>query len=104
MGNSNILQAISSLAKDSKVKKIVLSSSRSVYGEEKYECDECGVVYQNSRTTEKMLNGDFNMYFPSCGKKLNLVKTAEDGAIKPASLYAFTKYTQEMMLHTMSRH
>lgn len=101
MGTSNILQAISSLGKNSNVKKIVLSSSRSVYGEGKYECDECGVVYPNSRTREKMLDGDFNMYCPNCGKKLKLAKTTEDSAIKPASLYAFTKYTQEMMLHTM---
>ena len=101
MGTSNILQAISSLGKESKVKKIVLSSSRSVYGEGKYECENCGIVYPNSRTREQMLNGDFNMYCPVCGKKLKLVKTTEDSAIKPASLYAFTKYTQEMMLHTM---
>lgn len=101
MGTSNILQAISSLGKKCRVKKIVLSSSRSVYGEGKYECEKCGVVYPNSRTREKMLNGDFNMYCPSCGKKLNLVKTTEDSIIKPASLYAFTKYAQEMMLHTM---
>lgn len=101
MGTSNILQAISSLGKDSKVKKIILSSSRSVYGEGKYECEDCGVVFPNSRTREKMLNGDFSMYCPNCGKKLKLVKTTEDSAIKPASLYAFTKYTQEMMLHTM---
>lgn len=101
MGTSNILQAISSLGKDSKVKKIILSSSRSVYGEGKYECVDCGVVYPNSRTREHMLTGDFNMYCPNCGKKLMLVKTTENSALKPASLYAFTKYTQEMMLHTM---
>lgn len=34
-------------------------------------------------------------------KKLKFIKTTEDSTIKPASLYAFTKYTQEMMLHTM---
>lgn len=101
MGTSNILQAISSLGKDSKVKKIILSSSRSVYGEGKYECGECGVVYPDSRKRENLLNGDFNMYCPICGKKLKPVKTTEDSAIKPASLYAFTKYTQEMMLRTM---
>ena len=101
MGTSNILQAISTLGKKSKIKKIILSSSRSVYGEGKYECEECGVVYPNSRTRERMMNGDFNMYCPNCGKKLKLIKTTEDSAIKPASLYAFTKYTQEMMLRTM---
>ena len=49
MGTSNILQAISTLGKESKVKKIILSSSRAVYGEGKYECKLCGVVYPNGR-------------------------------------------------------
>lgn len=101
MGTSNILQAISILGKKSKVKKIILSSSRSVYGEGRYECESCGVVYPNSRTKEKMLDGDFNLYCPHCGNIVESVKTTEDSAIKPASLYAFTKYTQEMMLQTM---
>ena len=101
MGMSNILQAISILGKENKVKKIILSSSRSVYGEGKYECSSCGVQYPKSRTKEQMLNGDFNMYCPSCGRKLNLVKTTEDSAIRPVSLYAYTKYAQEMMLQTM---
>ena len=38
MGTSNLLQAISLSGKKSNVKKIILSSSRSVYGEGKYEC------------------------------------------------------------------
>lgn len=101
MGTSNIIQAISSLGKECKVKKIVLSSSRSVYGEGKYNCSHCGNVYPNSRTKEHMLKGDFNMYCSKCGEKLTLVKTTEDSEIKPNSLYAFTKYTQEMMLKTM---
>lgn len=101
MGISNILQAISSLGKASNVKKIILSSSRSVYGEGSYNCPDCGVVYPDSRTREHMLSRDFNMYCPVCGKKLDLIKTAEDSAIKPSSLYAFTKYAQEMMLRTM---
>lgn len=101
MGTSNILQAISSLGKDSRVKKLVLSSSRSVYGEGRYECPDCGIVYPDARSKERMSAGDFGMYCPICARKVKLVKTTEDSAIKPASLYAFTKYTQEMMLHTM---
>lgn len=101
MGTSNILQAISLLGRNSKVKKIVLSSSRSVYGEGKYECSNCGVVFPNSRTREHMLNNDFDMYCPSCGQKVKLLKTTEDSEVKPASLYAYTKYAQELMLHTM---
>lgn len=101
MGTSNILQSISFCGKDNRVKKIILSSSRSVYGEGKYNCVNCGIVYPGNRTKEHMLNGDFNMYCPNCRKKLEPIKTTEDSAIKPSSLYAFTKYAQEMMLYTM---
>lgn len=101
MGTSNLLQAISLAGKKSRVKKILLSSSRSVYGEGKYDCPKCGVVYPNGRDKEKMLEGDFDFYCPSCEEKLILLPTTEDSEIKPASLYAYTKYAQEMMLRTM---
>ena len=101
MGLSNILQAILLEGKESKVKKIILSSSRSVYGEGKYECPNCGVVYPDGRSKEKLMGGDFSFYCPSCGEKMILLPTTEDSAIKPASLYAYTKYAQEMMLKTM---
>lgn len=101
MGTSNLLQAISGLGKDSRVKKIVLSSSRSVYGEGKYHCPHCGDVYPDSRKGKNMQAGDFNMYCPRCGAKVSLTFTTEDSDIHPCSLYAFTKYTQEKMLETM---
>lgn len=101
MGTSNLFQAISLMGMQSKVKKIILSSSRSVYGEGKYECPQCGVVYPDCRSKEKLLAGDFNFYCPNCGEELTLLPTTEDSAIKPASLYAYTKYAQEMMLKTM---
>lgn len=101
MGISNVFQALSMAEKDRKVKKIILSSSRSVYGEGKYRCDKCGVVYPSNRGKEKMLQGDFNLYCPCCGEKVHLLPTTEDSTLKPFSLYAYTKYAQEMMIQTM---
>ncbi|MBQ9609651.1 MAG: NAD-dependent epimerase/dehydratase family protein [Lachnospiraceae bacterium] len=101
MGTSNIIQAISLLGENSLVKKIVLSSSRSVYGEGKYNCINCGDIYPDSRDKGRMMNGDFDLYCPCCGNKLELMATSEDSEIKPSSLYAFTKYSQEKMLQTM---
>ena len=101
MGTSNLLQAISSLGERSRVKKIILASSRSVYGEGKYYCKKCGVVYPDSRRKENMKKGDFSMYCPICGEKVELLKTTEDSKVMPISLYAFTKYSQEKMLETM---
>ena len=101
MGTSNILQAISSMGDKNKVRKIILSSSRSVYGEGKYKCPKCGIVYPSTRRKEDMQKGDFNMYCDDCGQKLERALTSEDSRIQPASLYAFTKYAQEKMLETM---
>lgn len=101
MGTSNILQAISNLGDKSKVRKLILSSSRSVYGEGKYKCPSCGIVYPSARKRERMLCGDFSMYCDVCDQKLGKEHTSEDSQIRPVSLYAFTKYAQERMLETM---
>ena len=101
MGTSNILQAVSDLGQDSKVKKIILASSRSVYGEGKYRCSQCGVVYPKSRKMENLCKGDFNLYCDKCGEKLEILLTSEECEIKPLSLYAFTKYSQEKLIETM---
>ncbi len=84
MGTSNLLQAISMLGNANRVKKIILSSSRSVYGEGKYECPNCGVIYPNNRDKDKMLAGDFNFYCPKCGKKMRLLSITEYSEVKPA--------------------
>lgn len=101
MGTSNLFQAISILGEKCKVKKIILASSRSVYGEGKYICSNCGDVYPTGRLKEKMMAGDFSMYCDICQSKLKPTYTTEDSKINPNSLYAFTKYAQENMLQTM---
>ncbi|MBT1177156.1 NAD-dependent epimerase/dehydratase family protein [Bifidobacterium callimiconis] len=101
MGLSNIFQALSLEGKENTVRKIILSSSRSVYGEGKYRCPNCGVVYPHGRRTDDMLHGDFSMHCDSCNARLTLVPTTEDSRTTPNSLYAFTKLAQESMIQTM---
>ena len=101
MGLSNLFQSILSSRNKSKVKKIILSSSRSVYGEGKYCCPKCGIIYPNSRDKHDLLVGDFDFYCSKCGSKLTLQPTTEDSEINPSSLYAYTKYAQELMVKTM---
>lgn len=100
MGTSNLFQAIT-LDKTNKVRKMILSSSRSVYGEGKYHCEKCGTVYPKGRGRQEMLQGDFSMYCPKCGAKVKVVPTTEDSPLQPSSLYAFTKVSQEKMFETM---
>lgn len=101
MGTSNLFQAISTTG--TKIKKIVLASSRSVYGEGKYRCMEHGIMYPDRRKVEDMKRGDFAMHCPICNLKLELVPTDEESKLYPNSLYAFTKFAQEKMIETMCR-
>lgn len=101
MGLSNIFQAISLKRKKHTVQKIILSSSRSVYGEGKYECPNCGIIYPRSRRAENMAHGDFTIYCEICNEPLKLLPTTEDSLTRPNSLYAFTKLAQESMIQTM---
>ncbi len=101
MSTSNLLQAISLLGAQNKVKKIILSSSRSVYGEGKYVCPHCGVIYPDARRRDRMKKRDFAVYCPCCDARAELVPTTEDSQLKPNSLYAFTKVTQENLIKTM---
>lgn len=101
MGTSNIFQAIS----DEKfpIQKIILASSRSVYGEGKYKCPNHGIIYPTGRNVEDMQHGDFSLYCPICHSKLDKQKTDESSMLYPLSLYAFTKYTQEKLVELMCK-
>src|SRR6202041_882359 len=48
------------------VKKLVLASSRSVYGEGAYECSVCGVVYPPMRSPGSLQAGQWGPPLPSC--------------------------------------
>ena len=82
------------------VKKIVIASSRSIYGEGKYIHQELGAVYPNHRLEGEMLNGKFEIKYE--GKSdLTLVATDEESKIHPSSVYGITKQNQEQMIMTV---
>jgi dTDP-L-rhamnose 4-epimerase len=80
------------------VKKVILSSSRAVYGEGKYLCENHGAVYPEERREEDLLAGSFENKCPLCGSVLQLQSTDEDSIIHPASIYGITKQVQEQMI------
>ena len=80
---------------ENKVKKVVLASSRAVYGEGKYTCSNCGTIYPNSRKRENLDQHKWELYCPKCDEQLNSVATDEESALVPTSIYAACKKTQE---------
>jgi dTDP-L-rhamnose 4-epimerase len=84
--------------KASRVKKIVIASSRAVYGEGKYHCQKCGTVYPSMRLRKDMQAGHFEPFCPICGSVSESLPTDEESAIHPSSFYGLTKQVQEQMV------
>jgi dTDP-L-rhamnose 4-epimerase len=82
------------------VKKLVVASSRSIYGEGKYISNELGAVYPKHRTAEEMNGGNFEVTYRSA-TDLKLVGTDEESKIHPSSVYGITKQNQEQMVLTV---
>ncbi|MEL4250829.1 NAD-dependent epimerase/dehydratase family protein [Shewanella xiamenensis] len=79
------------------ISKLVIASSRSIYGEGKYLCSVHGVVYPKARTDADMSSGDFNVKCPMCSRDVELLATDEESKIHPSSIYGVTKQVQEQM-------
>jgi dTDP-L-rhamnose 4-epimerase len=77
------------------VKKLIVASSRSIYGEGAYECSDHGLVYPESRNILDLEAGQFEVRCPKCQRLPNLVATSENSLLSPASVYAITKKAQE---------
>lgn len=84
-----------------RVKKVVVASSRAIYGEGKYICDVCGIVYPLARKDEDMQKGDFECKCPKCGGPVTLTGTTEDSLSHPTSVYGIAKQNQEQMVLTV---
>lgn len=77
------------------VNRVIIASSRAIYGEGKYQCAEHGVVYPESRKESDMAKGEFEPKCPVCNSELKLLPTTEDSKIHPSSVYGITKQFQE---------
>lgn len=78
-----------------RVRRVVLASSRSVYGEGAYRLGD-RLVVPSSRDVASLSAGRFEPVGPS-GEALELVATPEDVMPSPASVYAATKLANETL-------
>lgn len=85
------------------IKKILVASSRAIYGEGKYSCEQHGIVYPTERKSIDMENGDFEAKCPICSQSLELMPTDEESKIHPSSIYGITKQVQEQMFMVMGK-
>jgi dTDP-L-rhamnose 4-epimerase len=90
-------------SKRNSVRKVVVASSRAVYGEGKYRSSVTGIVYPGPRLEKNMLSGQFEHICPASGEVLECMPTDEESKIHPTSIYGITKHTQEQMVMTVCR-
>ena len=83
------------------IKKVIVASSRAVYGEGKYFCEEHGIVYPEERREVDLIDGRFECTCPICGGEVRLQATDELSKLHPTSVYGITKHNQEQMVLTV---
>ena len=107
LGGANLLEIIANDKQS--IRKIVLASSVTVYGEGKYSCPHHGIVFPSMRETQKTTSCEWELLCPMqdgstrCAMKLVPLPTDEGKPATPMSVYAITKRTQEEMFLTVGR-
>lgn len=98
-GTAKLIEAISLLKK--KPKRIILTSSRAVYGEGAYQ-DKSEIFYPDSRKTEDLYKGIWDI-FNKDGTKLLPLPMHESHKLTPVSVYGFTKLWQEQLIQNFGQ-
>jgi dTDP-L-rhamnose 4-epimerase len=103
-GTANLVDALRS--PESKVKKVILGSSVSVYGEGNYKCPQCGIVRPQPRGVQAAAAknpSEWNPTCPSCRGAVEAAPTQESARRNGESIYAVTKKAQEDLLAGVCR-
>ena len=83
------------------VRRVVLASSRAVYGEGPYRCDDHGVVYPEPRSASRLRAGRWEPACPRCGADVRPVAVHAGIRTGPTSTYGMTKRDQEELLRLL---
>ena len=81
------------------VRRLVVASSRAVYGEGAYRTSDGRVVYPGPRSEADLVRGDFEVRMPG-ETELVPAPTPESAPLQPSSVYGITKHMQEALVLT----
>lgn len=95
-GTANLLDVL--VNTENNVKKLVIASSMSIYGEGKYHCEKCStIIYPRLRSVAQLKKKQWNHSCPTCNSALISLPTDEEKPLLSTSIYAMTKRHQEEM-------
>ena len=97
-GTAKLLDQLAN--KPHSVKRLVIASSRSIYGEGAYRTEDGRIVYPPHRADVELTAGDFDVHMPGEGA-IVMVPTDETAKLHPSSVYGITKQMQESLVMTV---
>src|ERR1043165_1347704 len=100
-GTSVLLEHL--VARRSRIRKLVVASSMSIYGEGAYACPVHGAVYPQLRPASQLRERRWEMECARCGSELRAMPTNEEKPLFPTSVYAITKQDQEQLCLVVGR-
>lgn len=93
MGTAQLLELL--VRERRPLRRLVVASSMSVYGEGRYECAACGPREPEPRALEQLRRAAWELLCPDCRAPLAPRPTPESKRLDPRSVYAVSKRDQE---------
>jgi dTDP-L-rhamnose 4-epimerase len=94
LGTAVLLEEL--IERRSNIKKLIVASSMSLYGEGPYSCESCAVTsYPELRSEAQLSQKQWEFSCTTCGSLLKTLPTPETKPLNPTSVYAVGKQVQE---------
>lgn len=98
-GTGHLLQLLTD--EPHNVHRLLVASSRSIYGEGSYRTQDGRIVHPPHRKDSDMAGGDFDVHQAGEGP-LTVIPTDEQAKLHPSSVYGITKQMQESLIMTVA--
>jgi dTDP-L-rhamnose 4-epimerase len=101
LGTAVLLEAL--VKRRSQIRKLIVASSMSIYGEGAYRNADGETVYPPIRPSNQLIERQWEPLCPQTGAVLTPIGTAEEKPLVPTSIYAVTKQDQEQFCLVVGR-
>jgi dTDP-L-rhamnose 4-epimerase len=101
LGTATLLEVIMNQSR--RLRRLIVASSMSIYGEGLYACSACGPQNVGPRPLGQLQRREWAVQCPVCGKAMTACATPETKRVLPTSVYALNKRDQEDMVLLVGR-
>ncbi len=103
LGTAILMEYIISNRTKLKIRKIVVASSMSIYGEGAYSCSKCGPAEPIERDAKDLKKKIWEYSCPKCSGILKPAATGEEKSLRSNSIYAISKKDQEEIVLNLAK-